>query len=289
MLRVRQVALITADLDKTYKLFSAVFGIAAGYEDAAVAEFGLRNVILTLGDTFIELLAPAKPDTAASRFLSGRSEGGGYMLILQTDNIAEMDRRVQEQGIRKTWAKTTENASVFHMHPKDTGGPILSFDEMKPVDSWAWAGPDWGRRAAKFVGAITGVEVDSSSPARLAKRWTRLFGRDLVNEGNDWSIPLDKGSIRIRRSEGSNKSEIAAIQVEVYDRESVFAAVTEHGIPISRAGFVLCGVEFRLGSMDPTNLGDQPSTTRAVSATHRGASRKVAALSTGNAPSRLRR
>src|ERR1700722_18222666 len=120
MLRLRQIALITANLEKTRAEFFAVLGITEAYEDPAVGEFGLRNFVLTLGNTYLEVLTPVKAETAASRFLEKAGGDGGYMLIVQTSDLTAMSRRIESLGIRKTWECHLPNAHVFHMHPKDT-------------------------------------------------------------------------------------------------------------------------------------------------------------------------
>lgn len=257
MLRLRQIALITADLQQSYNQVCAVFGITEGYEDPAVAEFGLKNVILTLGDTYIELLTPVNANTAAARFLERHGGAGGYMLILQTDDLSEMSRRVAKLGIRKTWEKDFGHARVFHMHPKDTGGAILSFDEMSPMESWAWAGPDWERRAAKLVGNITAVEVLSPYPAQLAERWEQLFEREASHERGGWHVPLDKGTVRIYGTEGRIGEGIGAIEVEAHDQSAVLAAAAKIGVPVIENAVTLCGVQFQITSREvqkPSNL-----------------------------------
>src|SRR5579862_9368003 len=109
MLRLRQIALVTANLEAARADCFAVFGIKEAFEDPTVSEFGLRNFILTLGDTFIEVLTPMKEGTAASRFLQKHGGDGGYMLMVQTNDLLRASRHVEKLGIRKTWEKHLSN------------------------------------------------------------------------------------------------------------------------------------------------------------------------------------
>lgn len=246
MLRLRQVALITADLDKSLSEFCAVFGITEAYEDPAVQEFGLRNAILTLGDTYVELLCPLEASVPAARFLERNGGDGGYMLIFQTDDFAGASCRVEKLGIRKTWETNRPNARAFHMHPKDTGGPILSFDEMIPMESWAWAGPDWRRRAARFVGPLRGVEVRSTRQDGLAQRWESLFERVAAKEDGEWAFSFDQGQVRISAADKPGHDVISAVEVETYDPLSVMRAAREVGLELRGEEITLCGTSFRL-------------------------------------------
>jgi hypothetical protein len=245
MLRLRQIALMTADLERARAEFFAVLGIKEAFEDPTVGEFGLRNFILTLGDTFIEVLTPIKAGTAASRFLE-RHGDGGYMLMVQTSNLAAASQRAKRLGIRKTWEKHLPDAGVFHMHPKDTGGAILSFDEMVPVESWAWAGPGWQERAADYVRNIDAVDVLSPDPEDLARRWEQLFEREaLMNINHVWRIPFDQGTVRIHRAPAATGEGIHAIEMVARDRAAALIAATARNLPIVGDTVTICGVQFR--------------------------------------------
>jgi hypothetical protein len=245
MLRLRQIAVVTENFERSRDDLFAVFGIKEAFEDPTVREFGLRNLILTMGDTYLEVLTPIKEDTAASRFLERRGGDGGYMLMVQTDDLAAASRRVQELGIRKTWEKHLANAAVFHMHPKDTGGTILSFDEMVPADSWEWAGPGWEQRAAQYVGNVSAVDVCSGDPKALAQRWARLFERKASNVEHAWHIPLDQGTVRIHAAADTGSEGIRAIDIEARDRSAALTVARRRNLPIVAESVTICGVRFR--------------------------------------------
>ena len=63
-MRLRQIALMTDDLEKTTSQLTDLLEAEVCFRDPGVALFGLRNVLIPLGSDFLEVLAPEKEDTA---------------------------------------------------------------------------------------------------------------------------------------------------------------------------------------------------------------------------------
>src|SRR5437588_8592735 len=100
MLRFRQAVLAARDLDAAVGELRAALGLGEPYADPGVAYFGLRNAVFALGDTFLEVVSPAQPDTAAGRLIDRRGGDCGYMLMFQVADLAARRRQVQQLGIR---------------------------------------------------------------------------------------------------------------------------------------------------------------------------------------------
>ena len=98
------------------------------------------------------------------------------MLIVQVEDLARERRRIEKLGVRIVWTAEYETASAIHLHPKDVGGAILSLDEMRPPESWRWAGPDWRRRRAAAARTITSAQLVAADPAGLRRRWAEVLG-----------------------------------------------------------------------------------------------------------------
>ena len=105
-------------------------------------------VVLPMGDTFFEILAPTRSDTPGGRHLA-RQGDGGYMVILATRELAAHRARVRSLGVRIVLDQETrgephgQDWAGIHLHPADTGGLMISFDEPDPPNSWVGAGPHW--------------------------------------------------------------------------------------------------------------------------------------------------
>ena len=77
-MRLRQVALVAADLPAVIRPFQRIFALGEGFVDEGIATFGLVNEVFPVGDTFLELLSPKQPGTTAGRLLDRRKGDGGY-------------------------------------------------------------------------------------------------------------------------------------------------------------------------------------------------------------------
>lgn len=195
-MRLRQAVWVARDLEKVGGELEGSLGVRDPYRDPGVGIFGLQNVVYALGDTFLEVVSPVQEGTAAGRFLERRGGDGGYMIIIQVDDIEETRNRAEEFGVRTVWQIDLPEARASHLHPKDTGGTLLSIDWMDPPESWRWGGPDWEARSAP--GKLEAVELGSDDPIALASRWSDILGVP----AKDGAIELDGGTIRFARGNG---------------------------------------------------------------------------------------
>lgn len=197
MIRLRQIALVAADLDPVVQKFKAVLGLEVCFNDPGVAEFGLRNAMLLVGDQFLEVLSPIADDTAVGRLLAKRDGPGGYMVIHEVDDLDQRVEELADHDVRIVWAGDFPGIRGRHLHPRDVGGAIVSIDEPDPPGSWRWGGPDWQAMAAKgpagAVDAIVGVAVAATEPDALAARWADLDIDEAVQfvERGDDGPPVD--------------------------------------------------------------------------------------------------
>ncbi len=188
--RLRQVALVTDDLEKVVDELREVFGLRVAYRDPSVAAFGLVNAVMPLGAHFIEVVCPTRADTAAGRQLQRMGGDGGYMVICHTDDHARRRRRVEQLGVRIAFEAREGDYRIMQLHPADTGGSFLEIDYQPggedPWGGWSPAGPDW-QEASTGTGAITAVRVQSVDPGATARRWADILEtdaeRDLVHIG----------------------------------------------------------------------------------------------------------
>src|SRR5262249_60723920 len=93
-----------------------------------------------LGDCFLEVVSPARADTAAGRYLDRHGGDGGYMVIFDLEDLDGARERVRESGIRVVWQIDLPDISGTHLHPADMRGAIVSLDRSRPYGSWRWGG-----------------------------------------------------------------------------------------------------------------------------------------------------
>jgi hypothetical protein len=248
-MRLRQIALVAKELDSTVDDLTSIFGIDAGWADPGVGEFGLHNAVIPLGDTYLEVVSPKQDGTTAERLIQKRGGDGGYMVILQAEDIEKQRALADENNIRRIWNTDYPDARAFHMHPKDIGGPITSVDQMTPPESWKWAGPDWEARVkTDRISTIVGADVQSDDPEKMATLWAAVLGRESAAVGeNTYQITFDDDSFvrfipdRDGRGEGLN-----ALSVKTTDSEAVLAAARERNATVQDDSIEVCGTWFHL-------------------------------------------
>ena len=180
-LRLRQICLVASDLATTEKQVQDVLGLEICFRDPGVGKYGLHNALFAMGGTFLEIVSPTKPDTAAGRYLERRKGDGGYMYIVDCDNLEARRDHFKAEGVRLVedlhtieWGITGE---ALHLHPRDTGGCLLSVDRHSPgtemMGSYKWAGPKWQEHdRSQTITQIVGAAIQSADPAELAAKWS---------------------------------------------------------------------------------------------------------------------
>lgn len=164
------------DLDAVTRELRDRLGLREPYADPGVAHFGLRNAVFALGDTFLEVVSPVRPDAAAARLIERRGGDCGYMLMFQVADLADCRARVQRLGIREVFEVSVEDMAEVHLHPSDVGGAIVSLSQPQPPESWRWGGPDWGSRSAPT--RLAGARLEVPDPESTSARWQTLLGED---------------------------------------------------------------------------------------------------------------
>lgn len=253
MLRMRQICLVARDLAPVVEDLCAVFGLEVCHRDPAVARWGLENALLPVGNGFLEVVAPVRPDTAAGRYLDRRAGDGGYMVILQTQDLDVYRRRIAALGIRRIAEPDYGDYVGMQLHPRDTGGAILSIDwnagdPGDPAGPWHPAGPDWQRaRRSDRVSAMVAAELQADDPMRLARRWSEILDRPLGQSGDGVPVlRLDDAELRFVPASDGRGEGLGGLDLAVRDRAAILAAADRRGCRTSDDSVTVCGTRFRL-------------------------------------------
>ncbi len=248
-MQLRQIALVARDLQSVVDDLCAVLGLEVCFHDPGVEEFGLHNALMPIGTSFLEVVSPLREGTTAGRLLERRRGDGGYMVIAQVDDLAAERKRIDELGVRIVWNARLPDAATIHLHPRDVGAAIVSFDEMTPPESWRWAGPEWRAHVREDVTRrLVGAELQSPDPRALAQRWSRVFARP-TREADDGShsIALDGGTrLRFVADRDGRGEGVSGFDVLVADPLEVIHRARARGVPASADVVELCGANVRL-------------------------------------------
>lgn len=224
MLRLRQIAMVAPELAPVVEAGCETLG-AVCFRDPGVANYGLENALWALGGTFLEALAPIQPGTTVARYLDRRGGPSGYMLIIDCTDLAPVRLRLAMLNIRivEDLDMTIHGASAkaLHLHPRDTGGCLLSIDQHGPdsdgaggamLGSYAWAGPDWHRHMNPDM-AITGAVIACDNPEVIAMRWSTLLVRPWHKLEDRWRLQLNHGSIDFTAISDGRGEGLSAIRI----------------------------------------------------------------------------
>ena len=246
-MRLRQIALVGQDLDAAKAEIVDVLGLGADYLDPGVGKYGLKNAVWPVGDTFLEVVSPQREGTTAGRLIEKRHGDGGYMVILQCDDLAAARARVAALGVRVVDQFDGDGVAFTHLHPKDVGAAILSIDHMAPASRWQWGGPDWETQVKTDVTTgIVGAELQGEDPEALADRWAAVLGmpRGTVAEG--YRIALEGGELRFVQATDGRGEGLRAFDVAARDPDAVRARAKGRGRLEANGEVTLCGARLRI-------------------------------------------
>jgi hypothetical protein len=207
---LRQAVVVAGDLAAAAAELEGALGVRAPFRDPGIAHFGLANAVYALGDTFVEVISPVEPGTAAGRQLDRLGGDGGYMCMFEVARVDAVRRRVADLGVRIVHDTVQDDIVDLHLHPKDVPGAIVALDVTNPVGSWRWAGPDWSSSAATPDVGLRGLTVAVRDPDATAQLWAALLGV----AASDRVLPLDGGGQRVTFVPADGVERIVAVDVD---------------------------------------------------------------------------
>jgi hypothetical protein len=249
--RLRQICLVAPDLEPVVGDIAAIMGLNVCYRDGNVAKYGLRNALLPVDTTLLEVVAPLQPGTAAGRFLDRNGDRGGYMAIFSCDDPDERGRNAQALGVRIANVIDHPPYHGVQLHPRDCRAAFIEFNHTEGSDGilgpYPPAGPGWQKSIRKDVTeALNAVEMQSADPHDLARHWGRIIGIPArQNPAGDAEIALVNCTFRFVRGGGDA---MTGLTFRVADVASVRDAAKARGYAIADDSFLLGGVSFRLAA-----------------------------------------
>jgi hypothetical protein len=249
--RLRQICLVAPDLEPVVGDIAAIMGLNVCYRDGNVAKYGLRNALLPVDTTLLEVVAPLQPGTAAGRFLDKNGGRGGYMAIFCCDDPDERGRNAQALGVRI--ANVIDHAPYHgvQLHPRDCRAAIIEFNHTEGSDGilgpYPPAGPGWQKSIRKDVTeALNAVEMQSADPHDLARHWGRIIGIPArLSPSGDAEIALANCTFHFVSGGGDA---MTGLTFRVADVASVRDAAKAKGYAIADDSFLLGGISFRLAA-----------------------------------------
>lgn len=243
-LGIRQIVVAAADLDTAVEQFGQVLGVRVAYRDPNVAEFGLTNAVMVVGDQFLEVVSPMQPDTAAGRHID-RHGDSGYMLLLQTDDFARERARLAALKVRTVWQAERPGVRAMHLHPKDIGAAIVSLDQPVPSESWPWAGDRWQQFANRHGAlGVVSATIGAGDPMTMARRWAQVLDTAAPEtQGDGYVIRIARGELLFECAEADV---ITGYGIAMRNPDAALATARELELDVCGNAVRLCGTWFRL-------------------------------------------
>jgi methylmalonyl-CoA/ethylmalonyl-CoA epimerase len=124
--RIDHVGIAVPDLDEAIAFYRKAFGLEVVHEEVN-EEQGVREAMLAIGDSYLQLLAPLTPESTIAKFLD-RSGPGIQQVAFGVDDVEAAATDLREAGVRVLYehAKVGTGGSLVNFcHPKDCGGVLV--------------------------------------------------------------------------------------------------------------------------------------------------------------------
>ncbi len=122
---IDHVGVAVEDLDAAIAQYEGAYGLELVHRET-VAEQGVEAVLLDVGESHVELLAPLGPDTPVGKFLAKKGPGLHHVAY-RTDDIDAELARLKAAGLRlidETPRTGIRHSRVAFLHPAATGGVL---------------------------------------------------------------------------------------------------------------------------------------------------------------------
>jgi methylmalonyl-CoA/ethylmalonyl-CoA epimerase len=132
--RIDHVGLAVRDLDATIEFYARVFGVHVVHEEVNEDQ-GVREVMLGVGDSRLQLLAPISDDSPIAKFLDRNGEGV-QQVAYAVDDVAAASDALRAAGLRVLYdepRRGTAGSRINFVHPKDAGGVLVELVEAAPA------------------------------------------------------------------------------------------------------------------------------------------------------------
>ena len=124
--KIEHVALAVADLDAAVAHYSEVWGLEVSHRER-VDDQGVEEVMLRLGDSYLQLLGATEPDTTVGRFLERRGEGLHH-IAYEVDDLLATIESLRAKGVEMIDEEPRlggRGHMVAFVHPKSNHGLLV--------------------------------------------------------------------------------------------------------------------------------------------------------------------
>lgn len=129
--RIDHVGIACHDLDERVSFYESAFGLIVSHTEVNEAQ-GVREAMLELGGSFVQLLQPTRSDSPVARFLARNGEGVHH-IGYAVDDVADAISSLSAKGLLLVDERPRHGsmgASIAFVHPKSVGGVLTELVQV---------------------------------------------------------------------------------------------------------------------------------------------------------------
>lgn len=129
--RVEHIAVVVKDMAKTGKMLEDIFGLKLEYEEQIKST---KLGMFPVGETYIELLQAAAPDSQVAQVLAEKGESY-YHICFEVDDIDAAVTEMQGKGVKLLNDVPREGhggSRIVFINPESTGNILIELAELAP-------------------------------------------------------------------------------------------------------------------------------------------------------------
>jgi methylmalonyl-CoA/ethylmalonyl-CoA epimerase len=123
--RIDHVGIACRNLDERVALYESAFGLSVVHTEINEGQ-GVREAMLAVGGSFVQLLEPTRPDSPVARFLDRNGEGVHH-IGYGVDDVAAALAALAANGITLVDERPRHGsmgAAIAFVYPKSVGGVL---------------------------------------------------------------------------------------------------------------------------------------------------------------------
>lgn len=132
--RIDHVGIAVEDLDASVDHYRRTLGIEPVHRERVESQ-GVEEVLLAVGDSYVQLLGALGPETPVGRFLA-RNGQGVHHVGYRVDDVARALVHLKAEGVRlidDSPRSGSRGTSIAFVHPKGMGGVLVELVQEGPV------------------------------------------------------------------------------------------------------------------------------------------------------------
>lgn len=132
--QIDHVALAVSDLDESLAHLNEVWGLKKANREL-VEEQGVEEAMLAIGDSYLQLVAPASEDSRLMRFIERRGEGLHH-IAFRVDDIVATLHHLKTKGVELIDESPRAGGGgslIAFVHPRSQNGLLIELVQRPSV------------------------------------------------------------------------------------------------------------------------------------------------------------